>query len=926
MVLFACLLGCDADSTEAGDAAPTTDPTTDLAAPLDATPDAAPDATTDAEAPPDARPDRNEHSFDADLTPQDALPDRNEHSFRDADVAPPDAAPIADAAPDGNERSFDADVAPPPDADPQDDARVAPDAGPDAVPDVIEPDVMAPDEGVAPDMGAPGLGCPPAVEWSRDEVLWVFAGGRVVGLSTRRLYAGEPIDPETDVVAAFDDADLPGTLHPDGLRALALNGDGFLREAYLPSRRWSGPLGARITGAGHRARFLRPGADGERLVVGLDAVVDGQPDRVARVDTRTGRREDFDPRQPGVQDLVVADLRGVASTRDGRLVYTDSGEVYVADPAPRAVYDHEHGIPARPLAVSGERAYVGVGGQVVPIDLSGPVRAAEPHGEVEDGPVVELYADPAGGRYFLVRRIRGEAWIESGLDCCGAVWRTFSAPVPAGSAEQRLALTADGAFLIHQVLGDRAIRVFDPRGGRLLHTIEFGARIDELLLRGPGDDAERCTGLDDDCDGFVDEGYETGAECGGRGACGPGMRECADRERTRCSTEPGGSDDASRPEVCNGEDDDCDGVSDEDPPFVAHRPVALTDSPSGKAEPRLVPTAEGFAVVWTDNRDEDPDVMFLRFDPQGRPLGEPVPVAADPQISETRPLLAWSGEAFGVATTALVRNISTVTFHPLDARGMPLEPMAFERPENAWTGGLVWTAGRYALTAFTSDAMGTRRVETTFLTAAGELLDTLGVDAPALRDVATVDSRGSVGTVYVHGPDDEVESGLQLVNFPLAGRATWSPLVRGAPVESTRPAVAFSTVSNEYATFHWTTEMRRNLLRVVTFGAGRVQHDADVVRTAHPQSPPSAVWATTEFGVVWVDSRDDRVSVWFQRLDARGALVGEPLPIAGGAEAPRSPTLVWTGETYGLVYVERDGPIDQLHFVHGPMGCPLVRE
>lgn len=85
----------------------------------------------------------------------------------------------------------------------------------------------------------------------------------------------------------------------------------------------------------------------------------------------------------------------------------------------------------------------------------------------------------------------------------------------------------------------------------------FGACIGEVLPR-----AEQCNGLDDDCDGSVDEGaLGVGAFCstGLAGVCAQGILQCQSGA-LRCvpNVQPG-----SRIEICNGLDDDCDGVVDE---------------------------------------------------------------------------------------------------------------------------------------------------------------------------------------------------------------------------------------------------------------------------------------------------------------------------------------------------------------------------
>ena len=73
--------------------------------------------------------------------------------------------------------------------------------------------------------------------------------------------------------------------------------------------------------------------------------------------------------------------------------------------------------------------------------------------------------------------------------------------------------------------------------------------------------AETCNGLDDDCDGASDEGNPGGgASCdtGGAGICANGTTSCTFGMLVCTMTA------APQPEICNGVDDDCDALVDED--------------------------------------------------------------------------------------------------------------------------------------------------------------------------------------------------------------------------------------------------------------------------------------------------------------------------------------------------------------------------
>ena len=71
---------------------------------------------------------------------------------------------------------------------------------------------------------------------------------------------------------------------------------------------------------------------------------------------------------------------------------------------------------------------------------------------------------------------------------------------------------------------------------------------------------EKCNGIDDDCNGQTDEGYDVGAPCDGNDAdaCTDGTLQCISDTETTCTDNA-----SSFTESCDDVDNDCDGQTDE---------------------------------------------------------------------------------------------------------------------------------------------------------------------------------------------------------------------------------------------------------------------------------------------------------------------------------------------------------------------------
>lgn len=442
----------------------------------------------------------------------------------------------------------------------------------------------------------------------------------------------------------------------------------------------------------------------------------------------------------------------------------------------------------------------------------------------------------------------------------------------------------------------------------------------ELALLGG---TEVCDGLDNDCVGGADDGFECVF-----GDSQPCTTDCDTEGAIPCVESCTWGSCTPPEEICNLADDDCDGFIDDDAWQVA--PTGgqrVSTGPDQSRDADLVAVfnendeVEHYGLLWSDARYGDTEIFFAALDTSGLPIGESLRVTDAPGDSDS-PSIVWSGAEF-IAVWTDSRPGGTEIFAQRIG-GPPTVALVGDPVQvttsmgNASEGAIAWG----------TDVAGLVWVERAVDTMAVRLMiideSAVGIAEPQTMTDAGADASDPDitwnGTMFGLSWLD-ASSGGAVVTFSDAdegGMRITEPLSLTAPDASAAgTSIVWTDSSYVIAWSDGRTDPTR-LFAAVLGSNGDVIVDPTALTSTGPSTRPDITWNGTELIVAWtLQDAAKEIAIGRYTLDLEP--VGGPVLVTSTGGSSDSPTVL--PFVNGVVVAWEDGREGNDEIYSAFVGC-----
>jgi hypothetical protein len=332
----------------------------------------------------------------------------------------------------------------------------------------------------------------------------------------------------------------------------------------------------------------------------------------------------------------------------------------------------------------------------------------------------------------------------------------------------------------------------------------------------------------------------------------------------------------------------------------------LSEGPGRATEPYVVWTGDGYGVAWQDDRDGNTEIYFARLDAEGNKIGDDVRVTNDPGESVT-PVLAWASSEFNLVWSDDRDGNTEIYFVRLGPAGSELadevrvtdDVARSEFPAMVRSGGgigLVWNDTR------DDDIF---QVYAAFLGGQGQKLTTdHRVSTGDVLSASPVVAMGESGAgVAWHDLRDG--EGLQIY---FARTDTTGVLVgeelRLSDEPGGTPSIA---VNGSTFAIAWASSPGSGgeVYSVLVDESGAVNGQPVPLSSSDSTAGFPAIIARDDgYAVVWPDGRDGDREVYLAELDADGIKLDDEIQISDDATSSTDAVVAESPLGYGVAWVD----------------------
>ena len=373
-------------------------------------------------------------------------------------------------------------------------------------------------------------------------------------------------------------------------------------------------------------------------------------------------------------------------------------------------------------------------------------------------------------------------------------------------------------------------------------------------------------------------------------------------------------------EPCDGIDNNCNGEIDENL-YRLSDPSLMSESFAFANTAVIVFSGSEYGAAWYDQRDDNWEIYFTLISADGSKLTSDLRITNEPDGSY-RPAIAFSGSRYGLAWHDTRDSLKAVYFAHVSPEGEKQgdDMRITDVEDEALNASIVFSGSEYGV-AWQQQRDGVnRQIYFARLSSDGEkqeddvsIADTEdGASNPSITFSAS--EYAVVWTDARHGNDE-----IYLSSISRDGEKLYELRLTHNSGASGMPCIEFS--GSEYA-----VAWQDNPGGGSEIHFARISLDGEVVRSdvAVADDPedaqsPSLVFTGSEYGLVWHDDRYGNEEIFFRRLSPEGIKLSSEMRLTETSDKSWNPSIAYSGSEYGVIWSENMSGFVRVFFSR--IGC-----